>query len=777
MNGFFTTWPVRSGALLGFPAGVAAVQYLPQLPPLWAVALLGVPVLLSVRVGWWFVASVCLGAAWALTYGIVRLSDELPPALQKSTVVVEGVISSVPEIHAEDTRFQFDVNRVIEPADADIPGRLKLTWYHARATLKAGDGWRLTVSLRRPRGMMNPGGLDYELWLFAHGIRATGYVHEGIGNQVVGRDQRSLDIVGWRQQLHDRLHALLGGMPFGGMLEALAIGVEQGISAPQWDLLRRTGTTHLIAISGSHIALIAGWCLFPARWLACRLLPPSVWPPGAAAVASLIAAFLYSALAGFAIPTQRALIMIAIITGGVLARRHLQPLRTLGVALVVVLAVDPLAVLAPGFWLSFVAVGLIWFALANRLAPVGRWSSLWTINWATAVGLAPLLVLFFGQVPLVSPLANLIAVPVIGLFVIPLALLGTALTAIGDEPARLVFSVAEQLLEWTWGVLEALATRSMPVWTPPHPPWWAIPVALVGAGLLIAPRGLPGRWLGLLLMLPALRPQLDLLQPGAFELTVLDVGQGSAAVVRTRHHALVFDTGSRMSDRFDMGSSVVLPYLRWVGIGRIDTLVVSHGDNDHSGGAAFLLRSVPVGLVYAGVPQELPSPRAMPCQGGQDWIWDGVRFVFLSPSVLGGKENDLSCVLQVISGAQRLLLTGDIERGAEAQLVAGFNSQLRSDVLVVPHHGSNTSSTWEFLRQVQPRYALISSGYLNRFGFPHPRVVERLQDVGAVILNTAEEGAICVGLGNGALPHVAYRYRRDYRRYWVDGDSVGAVRR
>lgn len=762
--------------LLGFPVGVAAVQCLPVLPPLWSVAVVAVVALLSARFGWWFLSSLGFGAAWALTYAIVRLSDELPPEIQKTDLVVEGVIDSIPEIRPGETRFQFDVRHVIAPGGVGVPARLRLSWYTDAVVLKAGESWRLTVSLKRPRGMMNPGGMDYELWLFTRGIRATGYVRDVPGNQLVDPERRWFGIESWRQHLHDRLLAVLGGMPFAGMLEALAIGVEQGIPSTQWEVLRRTGTTHLVAISGSHIALVAAWCFLPARWFACRILPQSIWPPGAAAITALLAALLYSALAGFAIPTQRALIMIAVVTGGILARRHLQPLLTLGVAFAIVLTVDPLAILAPGFWLSFVAVGLIWFTSANRVGPVGRWAGLWRINWATALGLAPLLLLFFGQVPLVSPLANLVAVPAIGLLVIPLALLGTLLLVWGEEPARWVFQLGERMLEWTWTVLEALASTSTVVWSPAHAPLWSVPLALGGVGLLLAPRGFPGRWLGLLLMLPILRPPTDRLAPGAFELTVLDVGQGSAAVVRTRHRTLVFDTGPRISDRFDMGAAVVLPFLRWAAVGRIDTLVVSHGDNDHSGGAGSLLRLLPVGLVYAGMPEVIPSPRVIPCHAGQAWIWDGVSFMFLSPSTSIGNRNDLSCVLQIASAGQRVLLTGDIERGTEAHLVARYGGKLKSDVLVVAHHGSNTSSTREFLSEVQPRYALISSGYLNRFGFPHPDVVARLHKAGAMILNTAEEGAIRVLLAEGPQTGHARGYRRGYRRYWMDGDLTTFTR-
>jgi competence protein ComEC len=759
--------------LVGFPAGVAITQYLPLLPPPWIVAVIGAGALPLVFSRWPVLGWMGLGGVWALGFALFRMADALPVELQKSDVVIEGRIASIPEVGTDDTRFQFDLTRVIEPNAARIPKHIRLTWYRTAPQLRAGDVWRLTVRLKRPHGMANPGGMDYELWLFAHNIRATGYVREAVSNRLMTRAVGCMDIQALRQRVHDHLVHLLGDRPFAGMLEALAMGVEAGIPAAQWDVLRRTGTTHLVAISGSHIALIAGWCFLPARCIACRLLPPSIWPPAVAAIVSLAAAVLYSALAGFAIPTQRALITIAVVTGGILARRHLQLLHTVGVALLAVVVVDPLAVASPGFWLSFLAVALIWLVLANRTGTPRRWVTLWRVNWATAFGLAPILLVFFGQVPLVAPLANLVAVPAIGFMVVPLVLLGTLLIGLNEAVARWLFDQAERVLAWTWAFLEVLASPSSLVWSQPTPPVWTIPLALLGVLLVLAPRGVPGRWLGLMLMLPAVRPPVDSLAPGAFELTVLDVGQGAANVVRTRHRTLVFDTGSRISERLDMGSVVVVPFLRHIGVRRVDMLVISHGDNDHSGGAASLLSLLPVRLVYGSTSSDRSLPNAMACRAGQEWIWDGVRFVFLSPeSRGGGTDNDLSCVLQVVGAGKSLLLTGDIEGRTEARLVARFGGQLESSVLVVPHHGSDTSSTRNFLREVRPHYALISSGYLNRFGFPHPRVIARLRETGAMVLNTAREGAISVHFGKDDPPGLPRAYRHSHRRYWMSHESA-----
>lgn len=766
MNEFFAVHRLRTELLLGFVIGVLAVQQLPALPSWPVIAWLGLAVLLCARLRLVFIAAASAGAGWALAFALFRMADALSPALEKADLLIEGQVATIPQFREQAVRFEFDVETVLEPMGAQVPRYVRLAWYRSDAVPKAGQRWRLAVRLKRPRGMMNPGGMDYELWLFSRNIRATGYVRESSGNRLLDARSSWFDGESWRQALHDRLASVLGGREFAGVLAALAMGTEEGITANQWDLLRRTGTAHLVAISGSHIALIAGWCFVLAQWVASRLGTGRWAPPGVAAVIAFFAALFYSALAGFAIPTRRALVMIAIVTGGVLLRRHLQPLHALGLACLAVLVCDPLASVAPGFWLSYAAVALIWFILAHRLEHPGALATLWRINWATSLGLAPFLLLFFGQIPLASPLANLLAVPVIGVIVIPLSLLGTLLIWVSDHAAATVFDAAEFLLGWTWWALARMAEPAAVLWSRAQPPFWTIPFALLGTALLLAPKGLPSRWLGVVMLLPALTRSADPIEPGGFELTVLDVGQGSAAVVRTRHYALVFDTGARLSERFDMGSAVIAPFLRHAGARRIDTLVVSHGDNDHSGGAEPLLRLMPSGLIYSSVPELMPSSRAVACRAGQGWYRDGVHFVFLSPEDRSGNDNDQSCVLAVSNRRHRVLLTGDIERFAEAKLVRRYGRALASEILVVPHHGSNTSSTRDFLQHVRPRFALISAGHLNRFGFPHQNVLTRMDAVSATVLNTAREGAITFRLNPDGPFRKPRSYRREHSRYW-----------
>jgi competence protein ComEC len=382
----------------------------------------------------------------------------------------------------------------------------------------------------------------------------------------------------------------------------------------------------------------------------------------------------------------------------------------------------------------------------------------------TALGLAPFLLLFFRQVSLVSPIANFLAVPVLGTLLIPVCLSGALLLPLVPAAGAGLLQLAEFILNRTWPVLEWLSALPLAQWNHAEPPFWTVPLAFLGTLLLLAPRGIPARWLGLVLLLPATLYHPERPTPGEFRLVLLDVGQGLASVVETRHRALVYDTGVRLSPSFDMGRAVVEPYLRARGIGTIDTLVVSHGDLDHIGGARSLLARFPVGRAYTSVPEQLAGFPAAPCAAGQRWNWDGVDFEMLGPLRNSEKENDNSCVLRVQGRSGSALLTADIERTAEGLLVENYRERLRSDVLVVPHHGSKTSSTGPFLEAVRPRLALIPAGYLNRFGFPHPAVMDRYTGIDALTLSTAERGAIVVETGKDGMR--TFTHRPEHRRYW-----------
>jgi competence protein ComEC len=769
LNGIFASaQPFSFRLVLAVTAGIAAAQQFASLPSPFAIILLTGAALLL----WAFrlrIPAACLfGMAWALALATPRWQDELPSALEGRDVQIEGQIVDVPDTIDRGLRFGFHIETVLNPPAAPLPADVRLSWYDSTQTPKAGQRWRLRVRLKKPHSFFNPGGMDYELWLFSQGIRAVGYVRDDDANQKLA-EAPAFSLPAWRQAAFDRLNQALRQPPadnnpgLAGLIIALTLGEESAISQAQWQVLRRTGTAHLVAISGSHISLIAGLVFWLAQ-RSCARIGLMRWPPQTlAAILSFTAAWAYSALANFAIPTQRALVMIAVVMLGIAVRRNLRPAHTLSLALLAVILYDPLAVLSVGFWLSFGAVALILLVVAGRLQPPGWGVELLKSSWAIFLGLTPLTLLFFQQASLVSLPANLLAVPVIGTLLTPLCLVGALLMAIYPPGGTFILHLAETLLGYCWLLLQWLSDLPMAQLNHPAPPLWSLPFALIGILLLLAPRGIPARWLGIVFILPAALAKPDAPDAEHFRLTLLDVGQGLAAVVQTHSHTLVFDTGGRFSSRFDAGAAVVEPYLRQQGTATIDALIVSHGDSDHIGGAASLLQSFSIGQILTSVPAQFPAKTAaQSCHAGQSWEWDGVRFDMLAPIATLEKENDNSCVLRVSSPTGSALLTGDIEREAERQLVELYGMQLQSTVLVAPHHGSNTSSSAAFLAQVRPRYVLLPLGYLNRFNFPHPDVLRRYQAINAEIFDSASAGAI--SLEPGDTPPTSYR--ASHSHYW-----------
>ncbi len=715
------------------------------------------------------------GLWWAGLRAGWILSESLPEALEGVDLVVEGRIADLPVPHERGVRFIFDVVQSHhDHRPVAIPRRLQLNVYGRAPPLAVGDRWRLTVRLRRPRGFQNPGGFDYEAHLLQQRIRATGYVRDAPAAVRLAALQQDR---GWllpyrlnrfRQELSERIQRLLAGHAFTAMVTAFANGDDDSISDAHWEVLNRTGTGHLVAISGMNIGLVAGIAYFLLRWLWSLPARTVLWLPAprVAAVGALVAACGYAALAGFAIPTQRALAMLAVALGGLLLGRRTAPSVLLALALLAVLLFDPLAVLAAGFWLSFLAVAVILYVVgpmrgAGWLARLRAWG--W-LQWAVALGLLPVLLFLFQQVSVSGPLANLIAIPVVEIVVIPATLAGVvASLVLPDNVAALPLQLAATALEQLWPVLELLARWPGALWTQHAPPPWALWVALAGVVLLLLPRGYPARALGVIYLLPLFLARPAAPAAGELRLTLLDVGQGLAVTVRTASHALVYDTGARFSARFDAGRAVVVPYLRHAGVRRVDTLIVSHGDNDHIGGSASLRAMLPVDRVLSSVPERLPGSE--PCRAGQAWEWDGVRFEMLHPPLDGSLAgNNRSCVLRVTGAHGRALLTGDIAERAERRLLREHAAQLPAELLVVPHHGSKTSSTGAFLDRVRPKVALLPVGYRNRYRHPHPKVVERYRERGIALVDSPAAGAIEARFG--AAGFELRRHRDGHRRYW-----------
>jgi competence protein ComEC len=609
----------------------------------------------------------------------------------------------------------------------------------------------------------------------------------------------------WRQRLLEHIYPLTPSTHNRGVIAGLVLGYRADITQEQWRLLLETGTNHLVAISGLHIGLIAG--LFYAAVIRLGvLLPltPGAWPrQRIAALAAYVAAVVYAMLAGLALPTQRALIMLGVGLMGILAYRQLRPGYALLLALVLVLLFDPFAVLNPGFWLSFGAVAvLIYMAVGRRVvrqhnprmnSAILRRGWLWgKLQWLLLLGILPLSVIWFGRVAVGGVAANLVAIPLVGMIVVPLVLLAAVVSLLSRVLAEWLFSAADWLLEVFWRWLELVSDLPFNLWLPPEPSWWALICAFVGLALLLAPRGLPGRWVGVLWLLPLLLAKPPVPGAGEFWLTALDVGQGTAVVVRTQRHTLVYDAGPRFSGGFNTGEAVVLPFLYSLGISRIDRLLISHGDNDHIGGAWALLEQIPVGTVLTSVPERFAFESALSrdgradhellhdrhfrhpwrsytgapvdrCRTGQQWSWDGIRFEILHPDA-SGEGNNASCVLQITAPGGRALLPGDIEEQAEQSLLRD-RKLAPVALLVVPHHGSRTSSTAAFIDALRPAHAIVPAGYLNRYGFPKPDVVARYQQHNARVWVTGDEGAMMFEVGNeGTYPRMLYR--REAGKYW-----------
>ncbi|MGR9087457.1 MAG: DNA internalization-related competence protein ComEC/Rec2 [Gammaproteobacteria bacterium] len=757
---------------LSFLAGIALVQQLPALPT-GEMLLLGIlAAVMLARLRCTRSLLVLLGFLWASAFAHHRLSERLSVSLEGSDLRIQGRITGLPDINEKNIRFDFAIDR----SSRALPARIRLSWYHPDHPVRAGQHWLLTVRLKRPHGTLNPGGFDYERWLLQEGIGATGYVRHDPKPVLLPVEPAWHRIDHWRQAISDRLAELPIDPPSLGLIRALTIGDGSGIGQHQWQIFRETGTTHLVVISGSHIGLVSGLVYFLALriWTWTGILR---WPPPAvAAIISLIAAVLYSALAGFTVPTQRAVIMLSVVLASIILKRHCQTFHTLALALFAVLIIDPIAVLSAGFWLSFTAVGLIVFAVSGRLGKAGRLMGAFKIHWLTAAGLSPLLLLYFRQISLISPLANLVAVPVISLLAVPLSLLGTAVLWIAPSIAIPLFDLVALFLETLNRLLAYMAESPAATVSHREPSPWALGLAVPGLLLLLAPAGTPSRWLSPIMLLPLIGTASIPLKPGEFRLILLDVGQGLAAAVQTGNHWLVYDTGARFSEDNDMGQSVLLPFLKSEGAVKISRLIISHGDNDHIGGSRSVLNGIATESLMTSVPEQLRNYAPTRCVAGQSWQWDEVRFKMLSPAkTWSGGANNNSCVLKIESKAGSVLLPGDIEAETESWLVHHRRSELEADILIAPHHGSRTSSSAPFLEAVGPGLVLIPSGYRNPFGHPHPSVLSRYRQIGARWLSSADSGAIVVELKRHSATVSALRQTE--KRYWrSQPDSIDAHR-
>lgn len=776
--------------ILGFLAGACILQLQPSLPGsagLAALCVLGLPVAFLcarrghgvVRTGLLCTCGFVIGFGWAAARAEWRMADRLVGVAPRDTVRITGVIEGLPQLRHSAWQFVLRVESAAGLEEgARVPSRVQLNWFPKRdgapalPELAPGQRWELAVRLRPPHGFSNPHGFDYEGWLLQRNIRATGTVRErDLPPQLLDATVPGFmhTVHRLRDAVRQRFRSTLGDAPYAGVLIALAIGDQQAIPAAQWDVFRRTGVTHLMSISGLHVSMVGLLIAWLATMLwrrvpALMLRVPLRRAAGGAVLAGVLA---YSLMAGMGIATQRALLMISVGVGVLLFAREIAASRVLAFAVIAVLVADPWAVLAPGFWLSFAAVAVIALVVAGRRPAIRGWWAAVRVQTAITVALAPLLLGLFLAYPLISPLANGIAIPLVSFVVTPLVLIAMCV------PADALLSLAHVITSGLMWTLETLAQLPHGMWRPAALPAGLLLVALAGVLWVLLPRGAPARWLGVVALVPALIWSPPRPEAGYFTATLLDVGHGLAVHVATAGHSLLFDTGPRYGQRADAGERVLVPYLLGEGVRSLDMLLLSHDDIDHTGGAASLLdqvsaRAVMVSMPIAHIDGQRPSVAPTICRAGSSWTWDGVRFEILGPVAAGGtgttvSDNDQSCVLRVSTGEVGLLVTGDVEAAGERALLAR-GAALQSEVVVVPHHGSRSSSSRAFVDAVRPAHALFSVGVTNPFGHPHPEVLARWQGAGARLWRSDRDGAIIAEFGPDGVNVVAQRLRAP--RYW-----------
>ena len=756
-------------------AGAAVVQLLPALP--------GTPTSLALlAAGGWLLRHADLRrpagallafAAWTCLLAGLRLDSRLPADPGPRDAVVVGRVVGLPEVGDHSLRFDLALEDVEGEADLRPGGEVRLSWYGpSPRELEPGSRWRLAVRLRPVRALLNPGGRDGERQALARGVVASGYVREP-------RSARALapgsGVDALRARLSRRIGAVLPGER-GRFVQALAVGDTRGLTDADWTVLRATGLTHQIAISGFHVGLAAGLgaCLLRFWWWLCPGLGRWLPRPQAGAPSGALLALASTALAGFALPTVRTLLMICVLLAARLSRRVAATRAGFSLALLAVLVVDPLAVLSAGFWLSFAGVGWLMWCLPGGVGVgvAGKGQAFLRAQAVAVLALLPLTVWFFGQASLPGPVANLLGVPVISLVVVPLALAGIALWPVHPGAAAWAWQGSAAVMDGCWRVLEAIAAWPAALAWLPEPTLLAAALATVGTAWWLLPSALPARPLALLLFLPLLWPMPDRPAVGAVDIQVLDVGQGLSVLVTTHDHRLLYDTGAAGGRGPDRGETVVVPTLRALGADALDLVVVSHDSRDHAGGLGAVRRAWP-GVRVIG-PAGWARPGMGLCEAGAHWRWDSVDFRILHPPPefppLG---RDSSCVLQVTAKGQVALLPGDIGEVVQRRLVAVHGAGLRADVVVAPRHGAFGGADASFIRATAPRWLVVSTGAGNRAGLPKAAVLQMWTDGGAQVLDTARTGSLRFRLGEHAA--VAVRARRmERRRYWREPPDPGS---
>ncbi|MBL4820954.1 MAG: DNA internalization-related competence protein ComEC/Rec2 [Gammaproteobacteria bacterium] len=772
---------MRSG-MAAFATGVIAVGFFHTLPGLDILLLFLLILLLLLFIGQkksarplLLFAGISLlflaGVAWHVANAQQRLQQRLPLELEGVDFMVTGYVASLPETRGITRQFRF----FIETGPVEYLGQKILLNYYGSKIIDARQRWKFQVRLKRPHGFANPGTFDYEAWLFQQGISGKGYVRENSANQFLG--EGGFSVLGIRDDLRTQIVNLTAGFEQQAIILALTLGDRSLISNHQWQVFTDSGTNHLVVVSGLHIGFVAGLFYLSGCFL-WRLMPITAlrFPAQkAGALSALAGACIYSLGAGFSLPTQRALVMVAVFMLAKLLALPQAPSFSLLLALVVVLLLDPFAALGAGFWLSFLAVAglLLVFAGEFQVGPESTSGKLWR-KWGKSqlvvfIALLMPLTIWLGEFSLVSPIANIVAIPLVSWLIVPLCLLGTVVMGIWPDLGGLLFYCSDTLLGIMFVGLEWIANNN---WSPGS---WRVSVdfrlillfSAVGCLLMLLPAFGSYRLLGMLLLMPLIFPRPDSRSNDVLELHVLDVGQGLAIIIRTANHVLVYDTGASFVGGFDSGAAIVGPVLTSMGITEVDLLIVSHADNDHAGGVHGLVQNIAVKNILTSIPESDPLVNAQPCRAGQKWSWDRVRFNILHPENPSGlSANNGSCVLQIQMGGHSILLPGDIEAPMEQRLLRQTKATLAGDILVAAHHGSNTSSTARLVNALQPQVVIFSAGYRSQFGHPTEAVQSRFRGIGSRLFNTSAAGMISVYLEQGIAQARVELYREQRPKYW-----------
>ena len=692
-----------------------------------------------------FICLLAVGLLWGSIAVNQQLSQRLHDSFDNRSLMLEANIADIPRVDGDRVSLLLK-NLHIEAYPQVMPRRVSLNWYRTEQIPKAGERWRFLVRLRQPRGLLNPAGFDYEAWQFVRGIDASGYVLNSKRNQRIDNKPR-FSLAGLRSDLAANIDRDCSHCRHAGLVKALALGFRGDIEPQTRRLLQSTGTAHLLAISGLHVGMVAmlfymlgrlGWQLIGFR--------VGINRREMASLCGFLAAFVYTALAGFSLPTLRALIMLAVVLLGQQLNHKIMLLQSASVALMVILFIDPLAVGSASFWLSFGALLVIAFAQFRLPRQISGWRQLIILQCYFMLLFAPLGMFIFGQFNVASLPANLVAIPLLSLLILPIVLTAIVLSSFWPAAAAFLLSISDRLLEYLFVYFELLLQAGLQSQVVDGYPLLLLLLTLMAITFLLLPRLPQSGVVAVLILGVFLCWQPVRLGRGEFELLTLDVGMGSSLLLRTRHHSLVYDFGPGRKQRFSAADRALLPVMQDLGIDQADLLIVSHVDQDHSGGFYSFIDDYQPSQLLSGTPVELATRfelahRVKSCHDYPDWQWDGVRFRFLDTSAVDDSTNNRSCVLQII-GHHRMLLAGDIEAPQERKLVESYGDQLASDVLIAPHHGSDTSSSQLLINHVKPTQVVFTLARNNHWGFPHESVMSRYRDSGAVLYRSDYDGAI-----------------------------------